>query len=128
MLGLFNLFGRSAALKALEHALREAGLHPLVVPEAVKITIVRLNKEQAAAGAGPREAAYAEAAQLLAYCMLGRDQFIASNSIREADRADLRIEHALIAGDSLDAWLVLLALHAGIIAPSIAERLEVEDG
>ena len=128
MLGLFSLFGRSAALKALEHALREVGLHPLVVPEAVKITIVRLNKEEAAAGAGPREAAYAEAAQLLAYCMLGRDQFIASNSVHAADRAELRVEHALIAGDSLDAKLILLALHSGIVAPSIAERLEVEDG
>jgi hypothetical protein len=127
MFGLLTLFGRSAAQKALDHALREAGLHPLVVPEAVKITIVRLNKEQAA-GAGPREADYSEAAQLLAYCMLGRDQFIASNSVHEADRADLRVEHALIAGDSIDAKLILLALHSGIVAPSIAERLEVEDG
>jgi hypothetical protein len=126
MLGLLNPFGRSAALKALDHALREAGLHPLVVPEAVKITIMRLNKVEAAAGAGPREAAYEEAAQLLAYCTLGRDQFIASNSVHEADRADLRIEHALIAGDSTDAKLILLALHAGIIAPSIAERFDVE--
>jgi hypothetical protein len=128
MFGLLALFGRSAAQKALDHALREAGLHPLVVPEAVKITIVRLNKEQAAAGVVPREADYAEAAQLIAYCMLGRDQFIASNSVHEADRTDLRVEHALIAGDSIDAKLILLALHSGIVAPSIAERLEVEDG
>ena len=88
MFGLLNLFGRSAALKALDDALRHNGLHQLVVPEAVKITIVRLLKEEARAGTGPREAAYGEAAQLLAYCMLGRDQSIASNSIEAADEAE----------------------------------------
>ncbi len=31
MFGIFDLFGRSAVLKALDHALREAGLHPLLV-------------------------------------------------------------------------------------------------
>jgi hypothetical protein len=128
MFGLLQLFGRSSAQKALDHALREAGLHPLVVPEAVKITVLRLIKEEMSAGAASREAAHAEAAELLAYCMLGRDQFIASNSVHEADRADLRVEHALIAGDSLDARLILLALHARLIAPSIAERVEIENG
>jgi hypothetical protein len=128
MFSLFALFGRSAATKALDHALREAGLHPLVVPEAVKITIMRLHRQESGAGARPRETVYGEAAQLLTYCMLGRDQFIASNSVHEADRADLRFEHALIAGDSTDAKLILLALHSGIIAASIAERLDVEGG
>jgi hypothetical protein len=42
---LFDLFGRSAAVKALDHALREAGLHPLLVPEAVKLTILQLQKK-----------------------------------------------------------------------------------
>jgi hypothetical protein len=128
MFSLFALFGRSAAQKALDAALREAGLHPLVVPEAVKITILRLHKQEAGAVARLREDTYGDAAQLLAYCMLGRDQFIASNSVHSADRADLRVEHAIMAGDSRDARLILLALHSGIVAPSIAERLEVEDG
>ena len=128
MFGLLNLFGRSAALKALDDALRHNGLHQLVVPEAVKITIVRLLKEEARAGTGPREAAYGEAAQLLAYCMLGRDQSIASNSIEAADEAERRLDAAIEAGDSLDAKLVLLAQHAGVIAPEIAERFDVEGG
>jgi hypothetical protein len=127
MFGLLNLFGRSAALKALEHALREAGLHPLVVAEPVKITIVRLKKEKAVAGAGCREATYAEAAQLLAYCMLGRDRFIVCNSVHQADRVEHRLEAAIAAGDSPDAKLILLAHHSGVLAREIAERLEVED-
>jgi hypothetical protein len=128
MLGLLNLFGRSAALKALDHALRESGLHPLVVPEAVKLTVVRLLKEEGVTGARPREAAYGEAAQLLAYCMLGRDQFIESNSVHAADRAEDRVEAAIAAGASLDAKLILLALHSGVIAREIAERFDVEGG
>jgi hypothetical protein len=125
MLGLFSLFGRSAAMKALDHELREVGLHPLVVPEAVKITTLRLQKRGKCPR--PRDAAYGEAAQLIAYCMLGRDQFVASNSLDEADRADRRVEDAVAAGDSLDAKLILLILHSGLIASDIAERFDVED-
>lgn len=126
MLGLFHLFGRSPELKALDHALREAGLHPRGVPEAVKLTAVRLLKEEAIADARSRDAGYDDAAQLLGYCMLGRDQFIASNSLRTADRVEHRVEAAIAAGDSLDAKLVLLALHSGVIASEIADRFDVE--
>jgi len=62
MFGLFSLFGRSTAL---EGALKEAGIHPLLVPEAVKLTIVRIHKRY---GEWRRtEASYADAAALLAY-------------------------------------------------------------
>lgn len=128
MFGLFQLFGRSRDLKALDHALREAGLHPRTVPEAVKITAVRLLKQHSSAGAGLAEADYKEAAQLLGYCMLGHDQFIASNGICAAERAEDRLDAAIAAGDSLDARVVLLALHSGVIVSEIADRFEVETG
>lgn len=127
MFGFFNLVGRSPELKAFDHALRQAGLHPRTVPEAVKITTVRLMKD-ASGGARPADAAYDDAAQLLGYCMLGHDQFVASNSVREADHAEDRLEAAIAAGDSLDAKLVLLALHSGIIVSEVAERFDVETG
>ena len=125
MFGLFNLFGRAPELKALDDALREAGLHPQTVPEAVKLTTVRLLKE-ANAGASLSGAAYADAAQLLGFCMLGRDQFIASNSVRAAERAEDRLERAIAAGDSLDAKLVLLAFHSGVIVSEVSDRFDVE--
>lgn len=125
MFGLLNLFGRSPELKALDHALQEAGLHPRTVPEAVKLTAVRLLKE-ANAGASLAEPPYADAAQLLGLCILGRDQFIASNGIRAADRAEDRLDAAIAAGDSLDAKLLLLALHSGVIVPEVADRFDVE--
>ena len=127
MLSLFNLFGRSNALNALDDALRGAGLHPLMVPEAVKLTLMRLHKQEEGKGAQARDAAYGEAAELLAYCMLGRDNFIESNSPRAADRAEHRLVDAIAAGDSGDAKLILLALHAGVIAPDIADRFDVEE-
>jgi len=125
MLRLFSLFGKSAAMNALDDALRASGVHPLLVPEAVKITVIRLLKREASAA--PQEARFVEAATLLAYCILGRDPFVESNGARAADRADERLEAAIVAGDSLDAGLILLALHAGLIAPDIADRIDVED-
>lgn len=127
MFGLFNLCGRSPALEALDHALRQAGLHPRSVPEAEKITTVRLLKDESA-GARPPEAAYDDAARLLGYCMLGRDQFIASNSIQAAEHVEHRLDAAIVAGDSLDAKLVLLALHSGVIVSEVADRFDVETG
>ena len=124
MLRFFNLFGQSTALNALDDALRAAGLHPVLVPDAVKLTVIRLHKEEARAR-GP-DAAYGEAAQLLAYCMHGRETFIESNGTHAADRAEHRLEVAIDAGDSLDAKLVLLALHSALIAPEVAERFDIE--
>jgi hypothetical protein len=124
MLRLFGLFGKSAAMNALDDALRAAGLHPLLVPEAVKITLIRQFGRN---GAAPQDAGFAEAAALLAYCMLGRAGFVESNGTPAADRAEQRVEAAIAAGDSPDARLILLALHAGLVAPDMADRFDVED-
>src|SRR4029453_12927964 len=47
LLGLFGRFGRSAELRELDKALRSVDLHPNLVPEAVKLTTVRLLREHA---------------------------------------------------------------------------------
>lgn len=125
MFGIFHLFGRSADLKAVDHALREAGLHPQTVPEAVKLATVRLLKTEGRSSTRHSEASYHDAVQLLAYCMLGRDEFILSNGFPAAEQAEKRLHDAIAAGDSLDAKLVLLTLHASVIAPDIGERLDL---
>lgn len=125
MFGIFDLFGRSAPLKALDHALREAGLHPLLVPEPVKLTILQLRNKDEGMRTRTREVADDEAAQLLAYCMLGREQFIESNDLDAADRVEHHFEAAIAAGDSGDAKIILLAFHSGLIAPDIADRIDV---
>lgn len=117
MFSLFNMFGRSAALNAFEDALQASGVHPLLVPEAVKLTVVRLCKQDG----------FGEAARLLAYCMLGREQFMESNSFHARELVEQRVEAAIDAGDSVDAKLILLALHSGLMDQEIADEIEVED-
>jgi hypothetical protein len=125
MLRLFDILGPSAAIRALDHALRASGVHPLLVPDSVKLTVIKLNKRDG--GSRNQDVAFAEASQLLAYCMLGHAQFAASNSPQDADRIDNRLEAALDAGDTLDAKLILLALHAGLMVPEIADRIDLDD-
>ncbi len=114
MFGFFGMFGRSHELKGLDQAVRAVGLHPILVPEAVKLTTVRLLKE---ADSG----AYDAAAEMLGYCMLGAQGFTEANGLRLTEVTEARLEAALEVGDSLDARLVLLGLHAGVIQAQVAE-------
>lgn len=124
-LGLFGIFGRSQELRDFDTALRAVDLHPKLVPEAVKLTAVKLLKQQSPSGAvQPRT--YGAAAEILAYCMIGADGFAGANAPGLADEVEQRIETALGAGTSLDAQLVLLALHAGVIQPSVVAFFELE--
>ncbi len=125
MLGFFGMFGRSREVRLLDEAVSEKGLSSWRVPGAMKITTVRLLKE-AAGGRAPDERAIRDAAALLAYCMLGRTHFAEANGVAETERVEARMEAALEAGDSLDACLVLLTIHAKEIQPGIVERYDLE--
>ena len=126
MLGLFGMFGRSQELQSLDQALRDGGLHPRLVPDAVKLTTLKLLKEAAGANPGPRQ--YAAVAELLGYCVLGAQDFTDNNGTGLTRSVESRLEAALEAGDSFDARVVLLALHAGVIQPSVVERYGLEAG
>jgi hypothetical protein len=123
-LGLFGVFGRSGDLRALDQALRTAGLHPALVPEAVKLTVLNVLKD--ARGEDPAAGDYRETAALLGYCALGREVFAAANGELAAGAASRRIEAAVEAGEGLDARLILLALHAAIIHPGVKEAYQLE--
>jgi len=123
--GLFGIFGRSADLRAFDRALRSVDLHPALVPEAVKLTAVNLLKNHAL-GDDPAPQSYRAAAELVAYCIVGADAFAGANDVRLAEQVERRIETALDIGDGLDAQLVLLALHAKIIQPSVVRTFGLE--
>jgi hypothetical protein len=123
-LGLFGVFGRSEDLRALDRALRPAGLHPALVPDAVKLTVLSLLKD--ARGEDPSAEDYRETAALLGYCALGREVFAVANGVLAASTAEHRIETALEAGEGFDASLILLALHAAIIHPGVKESFQLE--
>ncbi len=124
MLGFFGIFGRSHELRRIDQALRGVGLHPRLVPEAVKLTTLKLLNETSGANPGPDP--YAAAAELLGYCVLGAQGFIEANDLCLTEEMEARLEAALEAGDSLDARLVLLALHSGIIQVQVVERYQLE--
>jgi hypothetical protein len=122
-LGLFGRFGRSHELRLLDQALRGLDLHPNLVPEAVKLTMVTLLREDGV-GVTPQRAR--EAAEVIAYCMIGAEGFAGANDLRLTEDVERRIEAALNAGDSLDARLVLLTLHAKVIQPSVVHHFQLE--
>jgi hypothetical protein len=124
-LGLFGRFGRSAELREFDKALRSVDLHPNLVPEAVKLTAVRLLKQHAPDGE-PELASYRAAAEILAFCMIGGDAFAAANDARLSSEVEGRIEAALRSGTSLDAKFVLLTLHAEVIQPRVVEDFGLE--
>ena len=124
-MGFLGRFGRSSDLRQLDDALRALDLHPNLVAEPVKITIVNLLKDQAG-DRGPAMQDYAKAAEIVAYCMVGPDGFAGANGAAATRKAEARIEAALTSGDSLDAQMILLTLHAGVIQPSVVERFRLE--
>ena len=124
-MGFLGRFGRSSDLRQLDEALRVLDLHPNLVPEPVKITVVNLLKDHAD-HAIPAAQAYAGAAEIVAYCMVGADGFAAANGEAATHVVEARIEAALASDDSLDAQLILLTLHAEVIQPSVVERFRLE--
>jgi hypothetical protein len=124
-IGFMGVFGRSSDLRQFDQALRSVDLHPKLVPEAVKLTVCALLKDQANSNDPPAEA-YRPAAELVAYCMLGANGFAGANDTELTLAVEQRIEAALAAGDSLDAQLVLLMLHARVVQPTVVDRFELE--
>jgi hypothetical protein len=124
-LGFLGLFGRSGDLRQLDTALRAADLHPALVPEGVKLTIVNLMKDHWPDQ--PPAAEYPRVAGLLAYCVAGSVTFEQANGRDSKEEAERRIENALDAPDSLDAQIVLLALHAKLLNADVIERFYLSD-
>lgn len=121
MFGLLSLFGRSRDIRLLDDALRGAGLHPALVPEAVKLTVLKLLGDRR-----QEPAALGDAAHLLAYLMLGPEDFAEATGVRACQDAEARIGRAVEEGDSLDAHLVLLAMQAQVAQPGVVQRFGLE--
>ncbi|AZO09961.1 MULTISPECIES: hypothetical protein [unclassified Mesorhizobium] len=119
-LGFLGVFGRSGDLRQLDDALRAADLHPALVPEGVKLTIVNLMKDHWPQDPPPH--AYTSVAQLCSYCVAGPETFEQANGSEATLEAERRMEAALEAGDSLDAQIVLMTLHAKLINAEVVER------
>jgi hypothetical protein len=73
----------------------------------------------------PPASAYPPVAGLLAYCVTGPETFEQVNGRDRAQDAEHRIEIALDASDSLEAQVVLLALHAKLINAVVIDRFDL---
>ena len=122
-IGFFGLLGRSGDLKQLDEALRAADLHPALVPEGVKLTIVNLMKDHWREE--PPATAYPPLARLLSYCVAGPDTYGDANGRDGTDDMERRIEAAFGASESLDAQIILLALHAKLMNPAVVDRFDL---
>lgn len=121
MFGIFSMFGRSEDQHLLDQAIRDAGLHPRLVPDAVKIVLQRQVKETGA-DADERQALRARDCELLAYCALGPGEFTDIHGEEMTQALEQRLEQALEAGNSRDARLVVLFLHAGLVDQDVTDR------
>jgi len=124
MIGVFRIFGRARELQRLDESLRDKGLHPRLLPDAVKLTVVRLLRNESGKDSPPF-ALYNQAAELLVYCRLGVQGYAEENGLPALDAVEGRLEAAFEAGDSLDARLVLLMLHSNLVQPSVIERYDL---
>lgn len=118
-LGFLGVFGRSRELRQLDRAFRDVDLHPQLVPEAVKLAMIKFMKGDPGGEAGP-------AAALVAYCMTGAEAFAGANGPEARRAVEARIEQAVTDGDGFDAQLVLLTLHAGVAQPSVVAEFDLK--
>jgi hypothetical protein len=124
-IGFMGLFGRSPSLRTFDGHLRKLDLHPKLVPEAVKLATLRILMAETN-GEDPSDEASREAAELLAYCMVGASPFSAANGHFLTSAIEKRIDEALGNDTSADSKLILLALHANVIQPSVVEHFSLE--
>jgi len=125
ILSVFGIRGRPKEVHQLEDALSALGLHPKRVPDSVKLAAVKLMKEAEGGAMADAEASCARAAPLLAYCMIGGDDYTTANGTGETAAAEARLRHAIESGESLDARLAMLTLLAQATHPEIIDRFDL---
>ena len=122
ILSVFGIRGRSKEVHHLNDALRAVGLHPQLAPDSIKIATVKLLKEAEGGSMSDVPASCARAAPMLAYCMLGAEEFEAANGTASMEVVEGRLNHAIDQGESIDARLAMLTLLANVTHPAIIER------
>lgn len=122
MFGLFSFFGRSKEYRRLDDALNRAGLVAGGVPDAVKLTTIRLMKEEGGTG----EENCARAADILAYCLLGSSDYAEHHGAQALTNVDQTCRKAPRNPDSLEARLIVLTLHSNLAHEQVRERFSFE--
>tara|TARA_Y100001970_G_C14259133_1_gene878152 strand:+ start:8132 stop:8536 length:405 start_codon:yes stop_codon:yes gene_type:complete len=118
----FSFFGKTRKIDQLNYALREAGIHPALVPDSVLYTIVKLlrNSQYNTTGGDLHSIA-----TLIAYIMLSKRAQIYIDNPKEASSIEYRIENALNKENNFDSQIILLAFHANLIHPEVINEFNI---
>jgi hypothetical protein len=112
-------------MQNFDAALRAAGVHPRTISDAVKITTLKQLKE-ANGGARPGSRALDDAADLLAFCVLGPQAYVKKHDPDRLAAVEQRLNAAIDNGRGLDARLIMLTLHAGLTHRELIERYDLD--
>lgn len=122
-IGFFGMFGRSQDLRRLDKAMRQAGLHPALVPEGAKLAAIGVLTGED--DHEPPPLTYPPVGELMAFCALGSELFAQENGPDRLESVAARLEAALEHGSGTDAEIVLLMLHAKLIHPELVDRYDI---
>ncbi|NKB58190.1 MAG: hypothetical protein GKS00_17840 [Alphaproteobacteria bacterium] len=125
ILSVFGIRGRSKEVYRLDDALRAVGLAPKRVPDSVKLTVLNLLKDAEGGVLADVDASCARAAPMLAYCVLGSEEFGEANGPDATSAIEARLHHAIASGESLDARFAMLTLLAKVTQPEVIERFDL---
>ena len=109
-------------MQQFDWELRAAGIHPKLVADAVKTAALGIMKDFRQVS----DRDYVRVAQLMTYCILGGSDFTNVNDVALAGVVEERIMRAVDSNGSLDAQLILLALHSGVISASVVAQYGLE--
>ena len=126
ILSVFGIRGRAKEVYRLDGALRSVGLEPKGVPNSVKLTTLRLLKDAEGGTIADIDASCERAAPMLAYCVLGREDFDKANGPEATSAVEARLHHAIDNGESLDARIAMLTLLAKVAEPGVVERFDLD--
>ena len=128
ILSVFGIRGRSKKVHRLDDAMRAVGLAPKRVPDSVKLTVLNLLKDAEGGVMADVDASCARAAPMLAYCVLGSEEFGKANGPDATSAIEVRLHHAIESGESLDARFAMLTLLAKVTQPEVIERFDLRLG
>lgn len=126
ILSVFGIRGRPKEVHRLSDALRDAGIHPASVPDSVKIAVIKLLRENDGGKIADIDTSCEKAAPMVAYCMLGRNEYADVNDVAAADEVENRLRLAIDSGESLDAQLAMLTLLARVTHPDVVDTFDLE--
>jgi hypothetical protein len=127
-LSVFGIRGRSKEVHRLDDAMRAVALPPKLVPDSVKLTVLNLLKDAEGGVLADVDASCARAAPMLAYCVLGSEEFSEANGPDATLAIEARLHHAIEIGESLDARFAMLTLLAKVTQPKVIERFDLRLG